>query len=97
MCNTAAVILSHNHLSGNPEPSEADKALRPCSSRVPWRLLDHVCHGCRRQRGHAWHPRPLGYGHRQFGHPVQGRHGADRAQDGGDAHALRPHRRQPGA
>src|SRR5256885_3269574 len=31
------------------------------------------------------------------GHPGQGRHGADGAQDRGDVHALRPHRGRSGA
>ena len=42
--------------------------------------------------GDARHPPSLGYRHCQFGHPCQGRHGVDGAQDRGDVHALRPHR-----
>ncbi|MCY1281004.1 hypothetical protein D9M70_298020 [compost metagenome] len=44
--NSAAVILAHNHPSGNPEPSEADKALtrrlRDALGLVDVRTLDHV-------------------------------------------------------
>ena len=44
--NAAAVIISHNHPSGNPEPSAADKALtaqlRQALALVDIRTLDHV-------------------------------------------------------
>ena len=44
--NAAAVIISHNHPSGNPEPSAADKAmtaqLRQALALVDVRTLDHV-------------------------------------------------------
>ena len=44
--NAAAVIVSHNHPSGNPEPSAADKAmtaqLRQGLALVDVRTLDHV-------------------------------------------------------
>lgn len=44
--NAAAVILVHNHPSGDPEPSEADKRithrLRDALSLVDIRTLDHV-------------------------------------------------------
>ena len=44
--NAAAVIFSHNHPSGNPEPSAADKALtqrlREALALVDVRVLDHV-------------------------------------------------------
>ena len=44
--NAAAVIISHNHPSGNPEPSAADKALtaqlRQGLALVDVRTLDHV-------------------------------------------------------
>jgi DNA repair protein RadC len=44
--NAAAVILSHNHPSGNPEPSSADKALtqrlKEALGLVEVRVLDHV-------------------------------------------------------
>ncbi|BCY02099.1 RadC family protein [Stutzerimonas stutzeri] len=44
--NAAAIIFSHNHPSGHPEPSEADKALtrRPKQALdlVDVRTLDHV-------------------------------------------------------
>lgn len=43
--NAAAVILAHNHPSGNPEPSEADKlltsALKSALGLVDVRVLDH--------------------------------------------------------
>ena len=44
--NAAAVILSHNHPSGNPEPSQADKVLtqrlEDALGLVEVRTLDHV-------------------------------------------------------
>ena len=47
--NAAAVIVSHNHPSGNPEPSAADrvltKRLREALSMVDVRVLDHIIVG----------------------------------------------------
>ena len=44
--NAAAVILSHNHPSGNSEPSSADRAvtsrLRDALAMVEIRVLDHI-------------------------------------------------------
>ena len=44
--NAAAVILSHNHPSGNPEPSGADKVLtqrlKEALALVDVRTLDHI-------------------------------------------------------
>ena len=44
--NAAAVILSHNHPSGSPEPSQADKVLtqrlKEALGLVEVRVLDHV-------------------------------------------------------
>ena len=44
--NAAAVIISHNHPSGNPEPSTADKALtvrlKEALALVDVRTLDHI-------------------------------------------------------
>ncbi|OQP79179.1 DNA repair protein RadC [Xanthomonas phaseoli pv. syngonii LMG 9055] len=44
--NAAAVIISHNHPSGNPEPSGADRALtkrlKEALALVDVRMLDHV-------------------------------------------------------
>ena len=44
--NAAAIIVSHNHPSGHPEPSEADKALtrrlKQALELVDVRTLDHV-------------------------------------------------------
>lgn len=44
--NAAAVIISHNHPSGNPEPSGADRALtqrlKEALGLVDVRVLDHV-------------------------------------------------------
>ncbi len=44
--NAAAIIFSHNHPSGHPEPSEADKALtrrlKQALDLVDVRTLDHV-------------------------------------------------------
>ncbi|HGM8383641.1 TPA: RadC family protein [Pseudomonas aeruginosa] len=44
--NAAAVIVSHNHPSGNPEPSGADRALtqqlKQVLALVDVRVLDHV-------------------------------------------------------
>jgi len=47
--NAAALILAHNHPSGNPEPSEADKQLtqriKDALALVEVRTLDHVIVG----------------------------------------------------
>lgn len=47
--NSAAVIFSHNHPSGNPEPSHADKALtqrlKEALALVGVRTLDHIIVG----------------------------------------------------
>ena len=44
--NAAAVIVSHNHPSGNPEPSTADRALtqrlKDALALVDVRILDHI-------------------------------------------------------
>ncbi|CAD7379410.1 RadC family protein [Xanthomonas arboricola] len=44
--NAAAVIISHNHPSGNPEPSGADnvltKRLKEALALVDVRMLDHI-------------------------------------------------------
>jgi len=44
--NAAAVIFSHNHPSGNPEPSQADKTLtqrlKEALALVDVRSLDHI-------------------------------------------------------
>ena len=44
--NAAAVIISHNHPSGNPEPSQADKVLTQRLNEalrlVDVRVLDHI-------------------------------------------------------
>ena len=44
--NAAAVIISHNHPSGNPEPSAADRALtlqlKSALALVDVRTLDHI-------------------------------------------------------
>lgn len=48
-CNAAAVVIAHNHPSGSPDPSAADKAvtgrLKQALSLVDVRLLDHVIVG----------------------------------------------------
>ena len=48
-CNAASVILSHNHPSGNPEPSHEDisltKKLLSALQLVDIRLLDHMIVG----------------------------------------------------
>ncbi|GEM_PF-402022 len=50
--NAAAVIFSHNHPSGNPEPSQADKVLtqrlKEALALVDVRTLDHISVGARR-------------------------------------------------
>ncbi|HGP3147634.1 TPA: JAB domain-containing protein, partial [Pseudomonas aeruginosa] len=47
--NAAAVIFSHNHPSGNPEPSQADKVLtqrlKEALALVDVRTLDHIIVG----------------------------------------------------
>jgi DNA repair protein RadC len=48
--NAAAVILVHNHPSGNPEPSQADRklttTLKDALNMVGTRTLDHIVVGC---------------------------------------------------
>lgn len=48
-CNAAAAVLYHNHPSGSPEPSEADRRLtdrlRETLALVGVRVLDHVVVG----------------------------------------------------
>ena len=48
-CNAAAVVIAHNHPSGSPEPSAADRAvtarLKQTLSLVDVRILDHVVIG----------------------------------------------------
>jgi len=48
-CNAAAVIFTHNHPSGIPEPSQADialtKRLKDALALVDVRVLDHVVIG----------------------------------------------------
>jgi DNA repair protein RadC len=55
----AAVILSHNHPSGDPEPSEADRSitvkLASALSLVEVRLLDHIVVGADRSVSLAEH------------------------------------------
>ncbi|HBO8980232.1 TPA: DNA repair protein RadC [Pseudomonas aeruginosa] len=49
LLNAAAVIISHNHPSGHPEPSSADKALtrrlKETLALVDVRTLDHIIVG----------------------------------------------------
>ena len=44
--NAAALVISHNHPSGNPEPSKADEALtqqlKTALALVDVRMLDHI-------------------------------------------------------
>ena len=48
-CNAAAVVLTHNHPSGNPEPSTADRAItqrvREALELLDVRTLDHIVVG----------------------------------------------------
>jgi len=47
--NAGAIILSHNHPSGHPEPSDADrhitKRLQDALALVEVRVLDHIVVG----------------------------------------------------
>jgi len=47
--NAAAIIISHNHPSGNPEPSDADinitNRVKEACALVDIRLLDHIIVG----------------------------------------------------
>ena len=47
--NAAAVILAHNHPSGNPEPSDADRILtnrlKESLALIDVRVLDHIIVG----------------------------------------------------
>ena len=57
--NAAAVILSHNHPSGNPEPSEADlsltRTLQAVLGQVDIRVLDHIIVAGSQQYSFAQH------------------------------------------
>lgn len=48
-CNSSAVICAHNHPSGNPEPSMADRALterlKQALALIDVRLVDHLVVG----------------------------------------------------
>ena len=48
-CNAAAVILVHNHPSGDPEPSDADRRitqrLTEALGLVEIRIIDHIVVG----------------------------------------------------
>lgn len=48
-CNASAIILAHNHPSGNPEPSEADKEITDhildACQMMEIRVLDHIVMG----------------------------------------------------
>ncbi|HDR1331069.1 TPA: DNA repair protein RadC, partial [Pasteurella multocida] len=48
-CNAAALILAHNHPSGNPEPSASDKMvttkIQAAAELVEIRILDHFVIG----------------------------------------------------
>lgn len=48
-CNSARIIVAHNHPSGNPEPSEADfittRRIRESGELVGIKLLDHIIVG----------------------------------------------------
>lgn len=50
--NAAAVILSHNHPTGHPEPSRADEllthALKSALQLIDVRVLDHIITGAHR-------------------------------------------------
>lgn len=57
--NAAAVILAHNHPSGQPEPSQADirltRTLRDALAQVDIRVLDHIIVAGERQYSFALH------------------------------------------
>lgn len=48
-CNAAAIILAHNHPSGNPEPSHADRQIteliKQACGLIEVRVLDHIVIG----------------------------------------------------
>lgn len=59
--NAAALILVHNHPSGNPEPSQADRLLterlKEALALVDVRVLDHIVvgtDGCVSLTEHGW-------------------------------------------
>ena len=60
-CNAAAVIVSHNHPSGDVTPSAADRAvtarLKQALALVDVRLLDHIIVGGTRAQAMAEHSR----------------------------------------
>lgn len=49
MCNSASIIVAHNHPSGNPDPSQEDvdltKRLSQCGKILGIELLDHIIIG----------------------------------------------------
>jgi len=57
--NAAAIALVHNHPSGDPEPSRADRQLtqrlKECADLMGFRLLDHVVSGRDRYYSFAEH------------------------------------------
>lgn len=60
-CNAVAVICAHNHPSGNPEPSAADRAvtarLKQALALLDIRLLDHFVvtpQGCTSLADRGW-------------------------------------------
>jgi DNA repair protein RadC len=57
--NAAAIALVHNHPSGDPEPSRADRQLthrlRECADLMGFRLIDHVVAGRGRYYSFAEH------------------------------------------
>ena len=48
-CNAAAIVAGHNHPSGDPEPSAADRAvtarIKSALSLIDVRILDHIVVG----------------------------------------------------
>jgi DNA repair protein RadC len=63
LANASALVVAHNHPSGDPAPSQADlrvtRALREAAKVIEIALLDHVIVG-------DFKADPLGIGHYSF-------------------------------
>jgi len=74
--NAAAIIFSHNHPSGHPEPSEADKALtrrlKQALDLVDVRTLDHVivAGDPTVTKVHKFQPTPKAFAHKKIQSPL---------------------------
>ena len=63
LANAAAIVVAHNHPSGDPSPSRADisvtRTIRECGKLMNIKLLDHLIYGDKKSD-------PQGLGHYSF-------------------------------